>query len=273
MPNFTAPAAAGHTLYIMTAVMKTVILQTDIVTDDAAANMAAATRLMDASPGADLYVLPEMWATGFCVSLTDATAAAAREARRWMAAEACRRHCAVAGSLAVPGAAGRWRNAFFFVHPDGHEDRYDKRHLFSPGDEPRQFAAGLERLVVTFRGVRFLLQVCYDLRFPVFARNRGDYDAILYVANWPDVRIDAWETLLRARAIENQCYVLGVNRIGLGTEGRYNGHSAIIDAYGRTLACAFDEEKALEAELDLERLAAFRSKFPVLADADAFELS
>lgn len=252
--------------------MKIVLLQLDIVPDDAAANILRAQRLMDASPGADLYVLPEMWATGFCVRPDDNTRECSLLARRWMAGQARRRDCAVAGSLAVSGDDGRWCNAFLFVRPDGSEERYCKRHLFGFGGEDRHYAAGTARTVVAFRGLRFLLQVCYDLRFPVFARNRSDYDAILYVANWPESRITVWDILLRARAVENQCYVFGVNRTGGAPEGNYSGHSVAIDAYGRPVADMPDGEGVVEVVPDMERLAAFRRKFPVLADADDFEL-
>ena len=133
--------------------------------------------------------------------------------------------------------------------------------------------AGTERVVVNFRGVRILLEVCYDLRFPVWSRNLGDYDMILYVASWPTPRVDAWSALLRARAIENQCYVAGVNRMGVDPACEYSGGSAIIDPYGKTIAeCPWSRESAVSADIDMEALQAFRKKFPVLDDADPFTL-
>ena len=127
-------------------------------------------------------------------------------------------------------------------------------------------------MVVEWKGVRILLEICYDLRFPVWARNRGDYDMILYVASWPTPRVAAWSALLVARAIENQCYVAGVNRVGTDPTCEYCGGSVIIDPYGRTMAaCAMGEECEASAEVDMEALAAFREKFPVLSDADEFE--
>ena len=163
----------------------------------------------------DLIVLPEMFTTGFCVDpshtadvIDDGSAAVA-----WMRRMAVRYDAAVAGSVAVADGE-RYFNRMYFVRPDGCVEYYDKRHLFAMGGEADHYTAGHRRVVVGWRGVRILLQVCYDLRFPVFARSRGDYDMIVYAANWPTPRIAVWDTLLRARAIENQCYVAGVNRAG-----------------------------------------------------------
>lgn len=162
-----------------------------------------------------------------------------------------------------------YRNRFYFVRPDGSVAHYDKHHLFSYGGEQQHYTAGQERVVVEWGGIRFLLQVCYDLRFPVWSRNRADYDCTLYVASWPTSRQAAWTTLLHARAIENQCYVLGANRVGTDPACTYSGGSVIIDPYGRDLAaCPCNEECAAVAELDMDALRAFRKKFPVLNDRD-----
>ena len=131
-----------------------------------------------------------------------------------------------------------------------------------------------ERVIVEYQGVRILLQVCYDLRFPVWARNRKDYDLILYVASWPESRIEAWTTLLHARAIENQCYVAGVNRVGTDPSCQYCGGSVLIDPYGKDLAaCRNNQEDVVSALIDLEELNRFREKFPVLNDADPFQIA
>lgn len=253
--------------------MKLTLLQTDIAWNDAEANIATAERLMDLAPGADLYVLPEMWATGFDPAPTASTAAAAVRALDWMRHAAAYRRCAVAGSLAVE-AEGQMRNRFYFVTPDDVR-HYDKRHLFTYGGETAHYSPGRERVVVDWAGTRILLQVCYDLRFPVFARNRGDYDLLLYVANWPESRQAVWDTLVRARAIENQCYVAAVNRAGSDPACAYAGGTACIDAYGHTVAHAGTDgtEAVVTAETDLERLRRFRAKFPVLADADTFTVA
>lgn len=248
------------------------LLQTDIVWDDAEANIATADRLVAAHPGADLYVLPEMWATGFVIEPTARTLAATSPALDWMRRTAVERRCAVAGSLAV-AEGNSLRNRLYFVTPD-EVRHYDKRHLFTYGGEHLHYAAGTDRVVVSWAGVRILLQMCHDLRFPVFARNRGDYDLALYVANWPESRQLVWETLTRARALENQCFVAAVNRAGRDPLCPYVGGTLCVDAYGHTLADAgrADREAVLTVELDLARLARFRTKFPVLSDADAFRL-
>ena len=143
--------------------------------------------------------------------------------------------------------------------------------MFTYGGEDKVYAPGQKRVVVEFRGWRFLLQVCYDLRFPVFARNRGDYEVALYVANWPVPRIRVWDALLDARALENQCYVLASNRVGHDPVAAYDGHSRVIDPYGKVIAsCVNGQEGFATAVLDRERLEAFRRKFPVLEDGDAF---
>ena len=192
---------------------------------------------------------------------------------RWMRRYAQAHDCAVAGSVAVQ-ENGRYYNRFYFVKPDGEVRSYDKKHLFTYGGEDKRFTAGRERVVVEFRGVRVLLQVCYDLRFPVWVRNRKDYDMILYVASWPTSRVEAWLALLRARAIENQCYVAGVNRVGTDPACEYCGGTLMIDPYGQTLAeCERDKVCAVTAEVDMEQLEHFRRKFPVLEDADDFTLN
>lgn len=187
--------------------------------------------------------------------------------RRW-AAQYGR---AVVGSVVV-AEQERFRNRMFFVKPSGETAWYDKRHLFRPGGEARDYTPGDRRVIVEYMGFRFLLLVCYDLRFPVWSRNRGDYDAILCSASWADDRREVWRTLLRARAIENQCYLAGVNRVGTDPDASYAGDSALIDFAGRTLADAGDRERTLIAEFDSEAQAAFKEKFPAWMDADDFEL-
>jgi len=254
--------------------MKVLILQHDILWNQPEANRQRLERQIDAHPGADLYVLSEMWDTGFATQPLQRNEPQAEASLRWMADMARRHQAALAGSLAT-GDRGQgdnvWRNRFCFVTPDGRCQHYDKRHLFTYAGEHLHYTPGHERVVVEWQGWRLLLAVCYDLRFPVWTRNTPahPYDAILYVANWPASRIEAWSTLLRARAIENQSYVLGVNRVGDDPQCHYCGASAIIDPRGRTLAqCHPDEETTAQATLDRDALMAFRAKFPVLRDAD-----
>lgn len=228
---------------------------------------------MNAQAGSDLYVLPEMFSTGFCTQPEGMAEPADSDTLHWMCGYAEGHDCAVAGSVAVT-EGGEYYNRFYFVFPDGTYRSYDKKHLFTYGGEHNRFTAGSERVVVEYRGVRILLQICYDLRFPVWSRNRGDYDLALYVASWPTPRVEAWLALLRARAIENQCYVAGVNRVGTDPACEYPGGTLLIDPYGKTVAaCECGKAEAVTAETDMDGLAAFRRKFPVLTDADEFILN
>jgi predicted amidohydrolase len=160
----------------------------------------------------------------------------------------------------------------YFVKPTGEVEYYDKWHLFSIGGESKSYSRGNERKVVEWRGVRYLLAICYDLRFPVWSRQRGDYDAIVYVAAWPTPRREVWKTLLRARAIENQAYVIGVNRIGDEPTLNYSGDSAVINYYGEPICECENAECVVQVEIDVEKLKAFRDKFNVSVDADNFRL-
>ena len=253
--------------------MKVTLLQRDILWADPEANMRKNEELFSANDGSDLYVLPEMFSTGFCTEPEGIAETVPFRTLEWMKNRAVQFHCAIAGSVAVE-EEGRYFNRLYFVSPDGSTVQYDKRHLFTFGGEHLHFTPGRDRVVTTCNGVRILLQICYDLRFPVWSRNRGDYDMILYVASWPKPRTDAWRQLLRARAIENQCYVAGVNRCGRDPYNEYEGGTVILDPYGRVLAeCPDGVESQISAEIDMDRLEEFRRKFPVLQDADRFVMA
>ena len=248
--------------------MNVTILQRNIEWANPVLNVQRAEEAIDRNAGADLYVLPEMFSTGFCTQPEGIAESCDSNTLKWMKRKATEIDAAIAGSVAVE-QEGKYYNRFYFVKPDGSVTYYDKKHLFTYGGEHLRFTAGDERVVVEWRGVRILLEVCYDLRFPIWARNRGDYDMILYVASWPTPRVAAWSSLLVARAIENQCYVAGVNRVGTDPACEYCGGSVIIDPYGRTIAsCADNTECEATAEVDMVALEAFREKFPVLKDAD-----
>ena len=250
--------------------MKITILQRNIEWANPAVNVQRADEAINRHPGSDLYVLPEMFTTGFCTHPEGIAECAESESLEWMKRKAVETGAAIAGSIAV-AQGNKYYNRFYFVKPDGSVAQYDKKHLFTYGGEHLRFTPGNKRVVVEWKGVRILLEVCYDLRFPVWARNYGDYDMILYVASWPTTRVAAWSALLVARAIENQCYVVGVNRVGNDPVCEYCGGSVIIDPYGRTLvACMMGEECEASAEVDMRKLEAFREKFPVLNDADDF---
>lgn len=254
-----------------TGVVRVTILQTDIEWANPEKNKDAAFRLMETATPSDLYVLPEMWATGFITeqSLLQACADTTGRQSGWMRLMAEQSGGAVCGSLVVKDEDGRFRNRHFFVRPDGSCSAYDKRHLFTYGGEDKHYARGNKRTIVSHGGFRMLLATCYDLRFPVWLRNTDRYDAIVVVANWPESRREVWTTLLRARAIENQCFVIGANRTGQG----YSGGSAIIDPKGGIVAAAMGErEQTITADIDKEWQNNFRRKFPALADRDAFRL-
>lgn len=257
------------------SIMVITLIQADLQWADPAANRSHLEALVRATGKTDLIVLPEMFSTGFVTRPEGIAESDDSESLALMRRLAAEKDCGVAGSLAIrETATGRYRNRFYFVFPDGSERHYDKHHLFTYSGEDRQYTAGQERVVIDFRGFRILLQVCYDLRFPVFARNRAagdgaDYDLILYVASWPESRIAAWDPLLRARAIENQCYVAGVNRVGSDPGNRYPGHSILADPWGNPVTiCKENQEDIINVELNRFSLDEYRKAFPVLQDAD-----
>lgn len=218
---------------------------------------------------ADIFLLPEMFSTGFCM---DAAEVSDRneESLIFLKKLSKEKNAAVCGSAPVE-QGGHFYNRMYFVQPDSTVSFYDKRHLFSFSGEDKVYTPGKERVIVNYKGMRILLQVCYDLRFPVFARNNDDYDAILYVANWPEKRVDAWEHLLKARAIENLSFVFGLNRIG--TDGNnlfYQESSHCFFADGTEIS----EKKGniVSAELNLEELKDFRSHFQFLNDRDSYSI-
>jgi len=252
--------------------MKILLLQADLKWQSPESNRTHIKDLIDSSPNADLIILPEMFTTGFCTSPKGAAEEANNETLFWMQMMAKEKNAAMAGSVATH-EDGKYYNRFYFVKPDGTYTTYNKRHLFTFAGEDKEYDAGQERIIVEWMGVRILLQICYDLRFPVFARNRGDYDMIIYVANWPIPRIEAWNALLRARAIENVCYVAAINRTGEDPYVKYNGGTVLLDYIGKDIVAAeFGKEEAIMGEIDMEKLRDFRKKFPALNDADEFEI-
>lgn len=219
----------------------------------------------------DLIVLPEMFTTGFSMNALANAEEPHGPTRQWMGELAVRHDCAVTGSIAVRLGDAVYNRMLFVTPSDSYH--YDKRHLFRMAGEHKRYAAGTARVIVPWRGWRILLQVCYDLRFPVFSRNRGDYDLALYVANWPSTRAMHWRQLLIGRAIENLACVVGVNRIGSDTNGLdYSGDSLAVTADGELLVDMQSRETIETVCLDAERLGGYRKDFPFAADADEFTL-
>lgn len=258
--------------------MKVAVLQTDIAWQHPADNYRRVEQMLSSISGESLCLLPEMWTTGFVVE-PDGVAEMEGPTLEWMKTKAKEYGTALCGTVAVCHAdegsdAGRkYFNRMYFVEPGGKVWHYDKRHLFGMGGEKTSYTAGNERVVVAYRGWRFLLLTCYDLRFPIWSRNRGDYDAILIAANWPASRRKVWDILLKARAIENQCYVVAAGRVGSDPQARYDGGSCIINPKGQLLAGAEDgKEQAITAKIDAEAKQKFIHRFNTLEDADAFSL-
>lgn len=248
------------------------VLQQPLEWMDGEANLRFFDTLLAGMTGSDLIVLPEMFTTGFAMEAATRSLPESRVVS-WLHEKAQATHAMVAGSAALQTDAGAV-NRFLLVEPNGTVHRYDKRHLFRMADEHHHYLAGDRREIVEWRGWRILPQVCYDLRFPVFSRNRNDYDLALYVANWPAPRAAHWQALLLARAIENQAYVAGCNRVGSdGNQHQYSGDSRIISPQGEILTAAEAHQPALlQAELSLENLREYRERFPAWRDADPFTL-
>ena len=219
----------------------------------------------------DIIILPETFNTGFSMN-TEALSESPRALTfDWMVHISEARNCGICGSYIVRDK-GRFFNRWIFVTPEKKSWFYDKRHLFGPGNEDKAFTNGSKRLTFTFRGIRITPNVCYDLRFPVWSRNKGDYDLLINSANWPSARRNVWITLLKARAIENQCYVAGANRIGTDGNGvKHAGDSMIINPRGEIIVSADkNKECSISAVISMPELKEFRKKFPVLRDADKF---
>ncbi len=221
----------------------------------------------------DLIVLPEMFSTGFSMSPENLAEKWQGPTVKWMQRVATSKKVALAGSLIVE-ESGKYYNRLVFVHPDGSIDHYDKRHLFRMSGEHNSYELGTNRTIVNYKDFRILLLVCYDLRFPAWSRNRNDYDMILIVANFPEARRYAWNALLPARAIENQCFVAACNRVGQDGNGiNFTGDSQIIDPQGKILANAkSNENQIISASLPLQDLLNFRNSFPAYLDADDFTI-
>ena len=248
------------------------LVQSDLVWENAPANRKNFTeKLQGISRSVDVVVLPEMFSTGFTMNAKTVAEPMEGETVAWMQQKASELNTAMAGSLVII-ENGRFYNRFLFVEPTGNIAVYNKRHAFTLAGENKIYTSGTEKVIVEYKGWKICLQVCYDLRFPVWSRNTEHYDLLIYVANWPKPRISAWNALLKARAIENMSYCIGVNRVGIdGTNLEYPGCSAAYNVLGNEIAaCKSSLEQIKIATLEKRHVEAYRNKFKFLNDQDRF---
>jgi len=226
------------------------------------------------SPPADLLLLPETFSTGFCIDNNEVQEVEdGGITLAWLKKIAKQHSCVVAGTVLV-SKNDKKVNRFYWVFANGTVEYYDKRHLFRLGNEQKYVEQGKDRKIITINGIKILPLVCYDLRFPVWSRNRQDYDLMVNVANWPAARRHVWDTLLKARAMENQTMVVGVNRVGKdGRNTEHSGGTTILNFNGETIVNAADnQQQIITTELDFSKLEKFKNNFPAFLDADNFEL-
>jgi len=252
--------------------LRIALVQAPLTWEDPLANRSYfSNTISDIEASADIIVLPEMFTTGFTMTPENIGREEGSLTLRWMQQIANEKSAALVGSIAFY-EKGNYTNRLFFVTPEGNHYQYDKRHTFTLAGEDKVYKAGSERLIVSYKGFRICPMVCYDLRFPVWARHKNEYDVLLYVANWPRPRITAWDTLLKARAIENLAYCIGLNRVGTDKSGHeYPGHSALYDCLGDRIAYSEDEEISY-ATLYKKHIITTRQNLKFLEDGDKFTL-
>lgn len=228
-------------------------------------------KIASISSDVDMIILPEMFTTGFTMTPENIDTGEGLKTVKWMQKNAKERNAALIGSI-VFEEDGVYYNRLWFATPDGELNSYDKRHTFTLAGEDKIYKRGEKNVLIEYQGFKFYPLICYDLRFPVWARNTMNYDVLLYVANWPRPRISAWDTLLKARAIENMAYCIGVNRIGVDATGHeYPGHSAVYDCLGNKIAYS-EEEEIMYATLSKEHIFTTREKLRFLDDRDEFTI-
>lgn len=254
--------------------LQVALIQSNIVWEDPQANrIHFSSKIKEIPSAVDLIVLPEMFSTGFSMEPEKLAESMDGETVRWMQSIAKEKRSAIVGSCIIVENK-KYYNRILFVYPNGSIKQYDKRHAFTLAGEDKSYTVGNEKLIVTYKGWKICPLICYDLRFPVWSRNTEDYDLLLYVANWPKPRVNAWNSLLKARAIENMCYCIGVNRVGLDAANyEYSGNSIVIDYLGNELTETIEYKEAiLIATLKTAPLEATRSKLAFLEDKDQFTI-
>lgn len=253
--------------------MKIALFNTTLVWENPAENRTNFEQKINAiTEEIDLIVLPKMFTSGFTMNSKKVAETMQGETVSLLIKLAKTKNCAITGSLVIT-ENNNYYNRLLFVFPDGKIEFYDKRHLFTLAGEDIVYTSGKEKLIITYKGFKICPLICYDLRFPVFARNVENYDLLLYVANWPKTRVNAWDILLKARAVENMSYVIGVNRIGNDNNNlEYVGHTQAIDFLGNYLVEPQENEGVFIVEIDKEKQDETRSKLAFLNDKDEFEL-
>ena len=253
--------------------MKIALVQTSLIWEDPTENRShLAQKITGFMEEVDLIVLPEMFSSGFTMNPKVVAETMQGETILWLQHLAKAKNCAITGSLVIE-ENGNYYNRLVFVFPNGDIKLYDKRHLFTLAGEHKSYTAGIDKLIVEYKGFRICPLVCYDLRFPVFSRNEENYDVLLYVANWPKPRVNAWDILLKARAVENMCYTIGVNRIGSDhNKHNYVGHSQVVDFLGDYILEPQEADAVFIVELNKAKLIETRNKLAFLNDRDKFIL-
>ncbi|MCO6174586.1 nitrilase family protein [Flavobacterium sp. NRK F10] len=253
--------------------MRVALVQTSLHWENPIANrLTLESKILSCPKKFDLLILPEMFTSGFTMNPERVAETMDGESILWLKSLAKSKKTAITGSLVIE-EEGNYYNRLVFVFPDGAIQYYNKRHLFTLAGEEEVYTKGEKKLVVEYKDWKICPLICYDLRFPVFARNIENYDLLVYVANWPKPRIQAWDALLKARAIENMCYVAAVNRIGSDANGMpYVGHSQVIDELGNEIVAPFEEDAIKVITLDKKKVTESRNKFNFLKDKDVFEI-
>ncbi len=253
--------------------LKIAIIQSDLAWENPKKNRKGFTAKIEGIQEVDIIVLPEMFNTGFTMNAKTVAETMDGKTVAWMQKKALKTGAAIIGSLIILDD-NHYFNRLLFVEPSGNITTYDKRHTFTLAGEDKVFTAGTEKVIIDYKGWKICPMVCYDLRFPVWARNVENYDVLIYVANWPKSRVQAWDTLLKARAIENISYVVGVNRVGIDeAENEYSGNSAVYDVLGNAITCTKPHKEQIEiAVLDKHHIHYYRNKLKFLDDKDAFIL-
>ncbi len=251
------------------------LIQSNLVWENPEANRKSfENKISTISNDIDLIVLPEMFTSGFTMNAQSVAESMTEETIIWLKTISKEKGVAIVGSLVISDN-NNYYNRLVFVEPSGRLTYYDKRHTFTLAGEHKVYTAGTEKIVLDYKGWKICPLICYDLRFPVWARNVDNYDALIYVANWPKVRINAWDALLKARAIENMSYCVGVNRVGLdGNNFEYSGHSGVYDVLGHRMDEIPENEEAVEViTMTKEHIKTYREKLNFLNDRDEFSLT